>query len=115
MVVVTNVDAASRRHKPRFPSISKYDDSVSSVNVPGIAPDSLLSRMYNSINAVITPISDGSEPVSLLVRRVKLCKAFNLLTSGGIEPVSALPCRISFFNAVNSLIAGGIVPVNGVA
>jgi hypothetical protein len=39
------VDAASRRHNPRFASSRKYVVFVSSVNVPGIAPVSLLFCM----------------------------------------------------------------------
>jgi hypothetical protein len=45
LVVVTNVDAASRRHNASLSSIRKEVAFASSVNEPGIGPVNLLAFM----------------------------------------------------------------------
>jgi hypothetical protein len=68
---VTNVDAASRRHNLGF-ALRRYNVvDVSSVKVPGMAPDSLLELRSTMSSAVKTPISEGIELVSLLEFREK--------------------------------------------
>jgi hypothetical protein len=66
-----SVDAASRRHKPGLVcSVKDVVAFVSSVNVPGIAPLSLLPYKMNEVSIVNSLISGGIEPVSLLEDRV---------------------------------------------